>query len=94
MSTYTEAVARLIADGHTSDQARQIVERLLAPRRLAECPTPCDDDCEAECHELHQVSWKRTHTPESHGAGRRRAEVDDDEFPLAGDEPPDPPDEE
>lgn len=28
------------------------------------CPTPCDDDCEALCHEGHQVPWKREHDPE------------------------------
>lgn len=25
------------------------------------CPTFCDDDCEALCHEGHQVTWKRDH---------------------------------
>jgi hypothetical protein len=28
------------------------------------CPTPCDDDCEAFCHESHNVGYKRTHWPE------------------------------
>jgi hypothetical protein len=26
------------------------------------CPTPCDDDCDATCHEYHRVTAKRTHT--------------------------------
>jgi hypothetical protein len=30
------------------------------------CPTPCDDDCEADCHELHQVPRRRDHNPEDH----------------------------
>jgi hypothetical protein len=25
------------------------------------CPTGCDDDCDAPCHESHQVTWKRMH---------------------------------
>lgn len=29
------------------------------------CPTPCDDDCEAECHEWHQPSYRRAHQPEN-----------------------------
>src|SRR6476646_6850666 len=27
------------------------------------CPTPCDDDCETNCHESHVVIWKRDHDP-------------------------------
>lgn len=27
------------------------------------CPTPCDDDCTAGCHEAHQPKWKRDHDP-------------------------------
>lgn len=30
-----------------------------------ECPTMCDDDCEARCHEWHQPPFKRDHRPES-----------------------------
>lgn len=29
------------------------------------CPTSCDDDCEARCHEGHVVTWKRDHEYES-----------------------------
>lgn len=25
------------------------------------CPTPCDSDCGADCHESHEVSQKRAH---------------------------------
>lgn len=27
------------------------------------CPTPCDDDCEVVCHEMHAVKWRRSHDP-------------------------------
>lgn len=27
------------------------------------CPTLCDAECEAPCHEAHQPYWKRTHDP-------------------------------
>ena len=27
------------------------------------CPTPCDDDCDADCHEWHEVAYKREHDP-------------------------------
>lgn len=29
--------------------------------RTYRCPTPCDSDCEARCHEGHQVGYKQTH---------------------------------
>lgn len=29
------------------------------------CPTSCDDDCEVDCHEGHQVIPKRKHDPET-----------------------------
>jgi hypothetical protein len=29
------------------------------------CPTPCDDRCEADCHESHQPTQKRSHQPEN-----------------------------
>jgi hypothetical protein len=32
-------------------------------RSVGSCPTPCDSDCEASCHETHQVRWKRGHQP-------------------------------
>lgn len=25
------------------------------------CPTACDPDCDAACHEVHAVRWRRTH---------------------------------
>lgn len=28
------------------------------------CPTPCDEDCFATCHEWHYVPWKRGHDPQ------------------------------
>lgn len=28
------------------------------------CPTPCDDDCDAPCHESHQPDFKRMHPVE------------------------------
>lgn len=33
-------------------------------RRDDTCPTICDPDCEAICHESHEVRWKREHQPE------------------------------
>lgn len=27
------------------------------------CPTECDSDCDAACHEWHAVPWKRHHDP-------------------------------
>src|SRR6266571_2526451 len=27
--------------------------------RATNCPIPCDDDCEAECHLWHEPTWKR-----------------------------------
>lgn len=40
--------------------------RLDAPQRPEDtaCPTPCDDDCDAGCHEHHNVIWRRDHQPE------------------------------
>lgn len=40
--------------------------------KMPDCPTPCDDDCEALCHEGHQVPFKRTHDPEECENGRVR----------------------
>lgn len=28
------------------------------------CPTECDDDCRADCHEYHEVRARRDHQPE------------------------------
>jgi hypothetical protein len=43
------------------------VRDLLALRgrvaTLAVCPTLCDDNCEATCHEAHDPWWKRIHQP-------------------------------
>ncbi len=33
------------------------------PLPLAGCPTPCDPDCEAACHESHQIRYKQWHQP-------------------------------
>lgn len=27
------------------------------------CPTSCDPDCDAVCHEIHLPEWKRDHNP-------------------------------
>jgi hypothetical protein len=27
------------------------------------CPTPCDPDCEAECHQSHDPAYRRWHQP-------------------------------
>lgn len=28
------------------------------------CPTPCDEDCDARCHETHRPHWMRAHLPD------------------------------
>jgi hypothetical protein len=46
----------------------------LADMEPGTCPTPCDDDCEAPCHEAHSVTWKRDHdVGECWNAHTRRA---------------------
>jgi len=32
---------------------------------VAVCPTECDDDCDAPCHEAHYVPWRRQHDPQN-----------------------------
>ena len=29
------------------------------------CPTPCDPDCDTDCHEWHQPRGKRQHQPDA-----------------------------
>lgn len=36
---------------------------------VAPCPTECDPDCDASCHEAHDVPWKRVHEVGQHGGG-------------------------
>lgn len=36
----------------------------VSSKRLYICPTICDDDCDATCHEAHEVPWKRQHNVE------------------------------
>lgn len=31
---------------------------------MSNCPTPCDEDCEAICHEGHVVVYRREHDPD------------------------------
>jgi hypothetical protein len=38
------------------------------------CPTPCDPDCVAACHEGHQPRWKRSHEPADCVASRQASE--------------------
>lgn len=47
--------------------AAVILAALDAPQRPEDtrCPTPCDDDCDAGCHEHHVVRWRRDHQPEN-----------------------------
>lgn len=46
-----------LESGHSGDHLNS---RLCDPPR---CPTPCDDDCEAVCHEAHAADFKRCHDP-------------------------------
>lgn len=39
-----------------------VAQRPAEDFRTYRCPTPCDTDCEAPCHEVHQVGYKRTHS--------------------------------
>lgn len=39
------------------------------------CPTPCDSDCEARCHEGHEVSYKQRHNVAECQARRAAAEA-------------------
>lgn len=32
--------------------------------RYPRCPTPCDDECEQPCHEVHLPRHKRDHNPD------------------------------
>lgn len=46
----------------TADSPRRSLT--VADDPAAVCPTPCDDDCDAPCHEGHAVPWKRQHQVE------------------------------
>jgi hypothetical protein len=61
--------------GHVNP--RYVRRDLNASQWTPTCPTLCEDDCEAACHEGHRVYWRREHRPEdcpSNYATRRRAE--------------------
>jgi hypothetical protein len=85
VTAYTWALARLTAQGYTRQQAERIVATIGAPL----------DASRARAVErlirIHAPEYRRLLAQER--GDRPRAEVDDDEFPLAGEEPPDPPDE-
>lgn len=36
----------------------------FAARLTATCTTPCDAECVELCHEVHEVDWKRVHSPQ------------------------------
>ena len=40
------------------------VDVLAEPKDGARCPTPCDADCDAVCHEGHKVGARRLHDPD------------------------------
>ena len=58
---------------HYWDTAEMIVDRALSATPVSTeetikpvehvCPTPCDPDCPALCHETHKPRWKWEHTP-------------------------------
>lgn len=48
------------------DQAALESLRRLAAEARQPCPTPCDPDCDAACHEVHQPPRKRDHQPNDH----------------------------
>ena len=50
---------------------------MTTPVPAAECPTPCDEDCELRpggCHESHLPAYKRGHQP--HGCDDIRLAID------------------
>lgn len=55
----------------TADPRPVDTERLARLREVGHapeppvCPTICDDDCDARCHEWHQVTAKRSHIADS-----------------------------
>lgn len=67
-----DAVRAVAAERDAALEANRIM-REAATRRRAEtlrlthtpgaCPTLCDDDCDAACHEEHEVPAKRVHQP-------------------------------
>lgn len=60
---YRELVSRTSAALYYMDKALESARQAVQEeqQRHSKCPTPCDDDCEAGCHEVHQVAAKRTH---------------------------------
>lgn len=52
--------SRWLSDGYV------MLDVTDSPAIAGECPTPCDDDCDALCHEGHQVGYKRDHEPGDH----------------------------
>lgn len=47
-----------------NDQAAEPEAATSAEADLWTCPTPCDPDCEAACHEVHKPAGKREHDPD------------------------------
>lgn len=51
------------------DEGQREVDRRIgaavAAASLPRCPTPCDDDCEQACHEVHRIRRRREHYPET-----------------------------
>ena len=46
----------------TRDVAKRLrAETLKLTHPAGACPTPCDGDCDADCHEWHAIPAKRTH---------------------------------
>jgi hypothetical protein len=46
-------------------EAGMRIGEAVAAVALPCCPTPCDADCEQACHEVHDVTYKREHNPET-----------------------------
>jgi hypothetical protein len=59
----SEAVAA-IQEGMTALATGDTVSREDFTAAIC-CTTLCDDDCEAQCHESHVVTWKREHDPDN-----------------------------
>jgi hypothetical protein len=101
MSARSEAVVGLVKQGYSPERAEVLLTRLMglgydSDRAAAMAPGIADAIARERAVErlirIHAPEYRRLLAQER--GDRPQAEVDDDEFPLPGEEPPDPPDEE
>jgi hypothetical protein len=61
---FARSVVNAAAEHRREAESDYEADVAQAERRGQGCPTPCDLDCAAICHEVHEVSFKRDHSPE------------------------------